>query len=60
MADRHVTIVGAGLAGALLATLLARRGWSVDVYETPGDPRLKGYEGGRSINRALAERGRHA
>ena len=60
MADRHLTIVGAGLAGALLATLLARRGWSVDVYEKRGDPRLKGYEGGRSINLALAERGRHA
>ncbi|MFP7721615.1 FAD-dependent oxidoreductase [Lysobacter sp. A3-1-A15] len=60
MADRRITIVGAGLAGALLATLLARRGWSVDVYEKRGDPRLKGYEGGRSINLALAERGRHA
>ena len=60
MTDRHITIVGAGLAGALLATLLARRGWSVDVYEKRGDPRLKGYEGGRSINLALAERGRHA
>jgi kynurenine 3-monooxygenase len=49
--------VGAGLAGALLATLLARRGWSVDVYEKRPDPRAKGYEGGRSINLALAERG---
>lgn len=57
---RHITIVGAGLAGALLATLLARRGWSVDVYEKRGDPRLQGYAGGRSINLALAERGRHA
>ncbi|GAB2519997.1 FAD-dependent oxidoreductase [Lysobacter humi (ex Lee et al. 2017)] len=58
--DRHITVIGAGLAGALLATLLARRGWSVDVYEKRGDPRLRGYEGGRSINLALAERGRHA
>ena len=57
---RHITIIGAGLAGALLATLLARRGWQVDVYEKRGDPRLKGYEGGRSINLALAERGRNA
>jgi len=58
--DRHITIVGAGLAGALLATLLARRGWRVDVYEKRGDPRVQGYAGGRSINLALAERGRHA
>lgn len=57
---RHITIIGAGLAGALLATLLAKRGWHVDVYEKRGDPRLKGYEGGRSINLALAERGLHA
>lgn len=58
--DRHLTIIGAGLAGALLATLLARRGWQVDVYEKRGDPRVQGYGGGRSINLALAERGRHA
>ncbi|GGZ58067.1 kynurenine 3-monooxygenase [Lysobacter xinjiangensis] len=58
--NRHITIIGAGLAGALLATLLARRGWSVDVYEKRGDPRVAGYAGGRSINLALAERGRHA
>ncbi len=57
---RSITIIGAGLAGALLAILLARRGWDVDVYEKRGDPRVKGYEGGRSINLALAERGRHA
>ncbi|WP_235565336.1 NAD(P)/FAD-dependent oxidoreductase [Lysobacter sp. Root494] len=60
MAERHITIVGAGLAGALLATLLAQRGWTVDVYEKRSDPRVQGYGGGRSINLALAERGRHA
>ena len=57
---RHLTIVGAGLAGGLLATLLAQRGWSVDVFERRGDPRVRGYAGGRSINLALAERGLHA
>ncbi|HET8819095.1 MAG TPA: FAD-dependent monooxygenase [Xanthomonadaceae bacterium] len=55
-----LTIVGAGLAGALLATLLARRGWSVEVFERRGDPRVHGFVGGRSINLALAERGLHA
>ena len=59
-ARRHITIIGAGLAGALLATLMARAGWRVDVHEKRGDPRVKGYEGGRSINLALVERGRHA
>lgn len=59
-ADRPLTIVGAGLAGALLATLLAQRGWQVDVFERRGDPRVHGYAGGRSINLALAERGLHA
>ena len=57
---RELTIVGAGLAGALLAILLAQRGWSVEVYERRGDPRVHGYAGGRSINLALAERGLHA
>jgi kynurenine 3-monooxygenase len=57
---KTITIAGAGLAGALLATLLARAGWSVDVFEKRADPRTVGYEGGRSINLALAERGLHA
>ena len=57
---KHASIIGAGLAGSLLATLLARRGWDVDVYEKRGDPRVQGYAGGRSINLALAERGLHA
>ncbi len=58
--DRTITIAGAGLAGALLAALLARAGWKVDVFEKRADPRAVGYEGGRSINLALAERGLHA
>ncbi|MCY7354770.1 MAG: FAD-dependent monooxygenase [Lysobacter sp.] len=58
--DKPLIIVGAGLAGGLLATLLAKRGWDIDVYEKRSDPRVAGYEGGRSINLALAERGLHA
>ena len=59
-ADRHLTLVGAGLAGALLATLLAQRGFKIELFERRGDPRIDGYAGGRSINLALAERGLHA
>jgi kynurenine 3-monooxygenase len=54
-----ITIVGAGLVGALLATSLAQRGFSVDVFERRPDPRKFGFLGGRSINLALAERGWH-
>ncbi|MFT3757165.1 MAG: NAD(P)/FAD-dependent oxidoreductase [Pseudoxanthomonas sp.] len=57
---KQLILIGAGLAGCLLATLLCRRGWQITVYERRGDPRIKGYESGRSINLALAERGRHA
>ena len=57
---RDITIVGGGLVGALLATLLAQRGFAVDVFERRSDPRKAGYAGGRSINLALAERGLHA
>ena len=56
---KQITLIGGGLAGALLAILLAQRGWSVDVFERRGDPRIDGYAGGRSINLALAERGLH-
>jgi kynurenine 3-monooxygenase len=52
-----VNIVGAGLAGSLLAILLARRGFHVTVYERRPDPRLRVEDGGRSINLALAARG---
>ncbi len=38
-AEQPVNVVGAGLAGALLAVLLARRGFAVEVYERRSDPR---------------------
>ena len=55
-----INIVGAGLAGALLAVLLARRGFKVILYDRRPDPRQAAAEGGRSINLALAARGIHA
>jgi kynurenine 3-monooxygenase len=54
---RHALIVGAGLAGSLMACYLARAGWRVSVYERRPDPRAAGYAGGRSINLALSARG---
>lgn len=52
-----VVIVGGGLVGALLATLLGRRGYRIHVYERRPDMRAFGYVGGRSINLALSDRG---
>ncbi|HST28775.1 MAG TPA: NAD(P)/FAD-dependent oxidoreductase [Rudaea sp.] len=57
--NREITLVGAGLVGALTATLLAQRGFAVTVFERRPDPRMHGFLGGRSINLALAERGWH-
>src|SRR6201999_703741 len=48
---------GAGLAGALLTVLLARRGFKIILYDRRPDPRETPAEGGRSINLALAARG---
>jgi len=57
LAARPVQIVGAGLAGSLLALLLARRGFAVTLFDRRGDPRLVPSAAGRSINLALAARG---
>jgi kynurenine 3-monooxygenase len=59
-AGTAVNIIGAGLAGALLAVLLARRGFAVTLHERRPDPRQAQPERGRSINLALAARGIHA
>lgn len=57
MPTPHVILVGNGLAGSMLAVLFARVGWRVSLFERRGDPRAKGYQGGRSINLALSARG---
>lgn len=56
-ADETVTVVGAGLAGSLLAIVLARRGHRVRLYERQRDMRRFPVDAGRSINLALAARG---
>ena len=53
----RVTIIGAGLAGSLLAINLAKRGIETHVYESRGDIRLQEVAAGRSINLALSDRG---
>ncbi|WP_203913021.1 FAD-dependent oxidoreductase [Rhizocola hellebori] len=57
MSMKKVAIVGAGLAGCLLACFLTRRGYAVELYERRPDPRSGKAERGRSINLALSERG---
>lgn len=60
MKRQSIHIVGAGLAGSLLAIMLVQKGHVVKVYEKRPDPRKAGMEGGRSINLALAYRGLYA
>ena len=55
--QKHIAIVGAGLVGSLLSIYLIKRGYQVSVLERRPDMRSKGYEGGRSINLALSNRG---
>ena len=56
----RITIIGAGMAGTLLAILLARRGFAVDLFEQHPDP--SSGEGCVALctNLALGERARHA
>jgi len=58
--ERPTVIVGAGLAGALLACYLGRSGRHVQLFEKRPDPRVGSAERGRSINLALSVRGIHA
>jgi len=57
LSHQDVRIVGAGMAGALLAVMLARRGLGVSLFDRRPDPRYSPPERGRSINLALAARG---
>src|SRR5262245_8317194 len=54
------TIVGAGLAGALMACYLGKAGYRVNLYEKRSDPRSEEQDGGRSINLAISIRAIHA
>lgn len=60
MNPRTVTVLGAGLSGALMAIYLARQGCEVCVLERRPELRKVDMDAGRSINLALADRGIHA
>jgi kynurenine 3-monooxygenase len=55
-----ITLIGAGLNGPLLAILLMRKGFAVEIYERRPDMRRVRMSAGRSINLALSTRGIHA
>ncbi len=54
---KKITLIGAGLAGCLLALYLAKRGYRIALFEARSDPRVEQSNEGRSINLALSCRG---
>ncbi|PCI60607.1 MAG: kynurenine 3-monooxygenase [Gammaproteobacteria bacterium] len=52
-----ITLAGGGLVGSLLALVLAKKGYQVDVFESRPDLRKVDISAGKSINLALANRG---
>ncbi len=54
---QNIVILGAGLVGSLLSILLAKRGYSVSIYERRPDMRKHSISSGKSINLALSNRG---
>lgn len=74
MSEYHVCVVGAGLAGAMLALMLGQRGFKVELFEKRTDSRISedveaekvkhlGFSKDptkRSINLALSHRGQSA
>lgn len=55
--NEEVSIIGAGLVGSLLAVFLAKKGFTVSLFERRGDLRQENFSAGKSINLALANRG---
>ena len=54
---KQITIVGAGLTGALLGLRLGQRGYKVDLFERRPQTSENVGDSGRSINLALSRRG---
>jgi kynurenine 3-monooxygenase len=55
--NKKITILGAGLAGSLLAILLRKKGYEVLVVERRDDIRNASLYAGKSINLAMSVRG---
>ena len=59
--NQELNIIGSGLTGPLLATLLAKKhNCNINMYERSFDSRISNKFSGRSINLALSRRGIHA
>ncbi|MGD2128952.1 MAG: NAD(P)/FAD-dependent oxidoreductase [Lysobacterales bacterium] len=56
----RITVIGAGMSGALLSLMLARRGFDVVLFEAGTDPRKGSPDAWGSSSLSLGERGRHA
>lgn len=56
-AKPNIAINGAGPVGALLALMLAKRGYAIDLFESRPDSRQTNIYQGKSINLALSDRG---
>jgi len=55
--NEKITIAGAGPVGALLAVILGRAGYQVNLFESRPDSRLHSTYQGKSVNIALSDRG---
>lgn len=54
---QHIAVIGAGLVGCMLATLLARRGHTVSVFEKRHESATKADSTGRSTHLVISTRG---
>jgi len=57
---KEFSVAGGGPVGALLAIVLARHGYQVDLFEGRPDSRQTNIYQGKSINIALSDRGWHS
>jgi kynurenine 3-monooxygenase len=55
--ETNITVAGAGPVGALLAIILARKGYNINLFESRPDSRQHDIYQGKSINIALSDRG---
>ena len=58
MPGKTVAVIGGGLVGPVIAMLLKKRGFKVEIYEKRKDPRILANQSeGRSFDLALSKRG---